>query len=71
MTREIIDIFDAAEEHRPLSQQECVLHHALKKWVLALVSLERTMARQCSRVTWLKEGDANAHFFHQQAPYRR
>jgi len=36
-----------------------------------LASLERTIARLRSRVLYLKEGDANTSFFHQQARYRK
>jgi hypothetical protein len=31
---------------------------------LALSSLLRTIARQESRITWIKEGDVPTHFFH-------
>lgn len=71
MAKEIIWRFDLAEEKRLLSVSERSLVRALKKKVLALASLERTMARQRSRVSWLKEGDANTRFFHQHAAYRR
>nr|ABA97942.1 retrotransposon protein, putative, LINE subclass [Oryza sativa Japonica Group] len=71
MARELIGKFDRMEESRRLSAQERFLHRALKKKYLALASLERTMARQRSRILWLQEGDANTRFFHQHAAYRR
>ena len=43
----------------------------MKHTVLALSSLERTMARQRSRVRWLKEGDTNSRLFHTVANGRR
>jgi hypothetical protein len=33
-------------------------------------SLECTMAWQCAKIAWLREGDANTTFFHQHASYR-
>lgn len=71
MARELIGKFDNAEEVRQLSLQERYFHRELKKKYLALSSLERTMARQRSRITWLQEGDANTRFFHRQAAFRR
>jgi hypothetical protein len=46
-------------------------YQCLKKHCLALSSLLRTIARIRSRITWLKEGDANTGFFHSQAWYRK
>lgn len=71
MIRELIGKLDRAEEVRGLSAQERFLHRGLKKRYLAYSSLERTMARHRSCITWLQEGDANTKFFHQQAAWRR
>lgn len=38
---------------------------------LGLASLERTIARMRSRITWIREGDACSRFFQIQASYRR
>jgi hypothetical protein len=43
----------------------------LKQSVLGLASLERTIARQRSRLRWLREGDANSKLFHAVANGRR
>ena len=55
----VIMRFDCAQENRRLTEEERWLRRTLKQLVLGLASLERTIARQRSRITWLKEGDAN------------
>jgi hypothetical protein len=67
----IIHWFDAAQETRNLSPEEWWLRKTLKHVVLGLSSLERTMARQRSRLRWLKDRDANTKLFHVVANGRR
>ncbi|XP_071679528.1 uncharacterized protein [Lolium perenne] len=62
---------DVAQERRVLAPREIWLRRMLKQAVLGLASLERTMARQRSRIRWLKDGDANTAFFHAVANGRR
>jgi hypothetical protein len=62
---------DIAQEHRALSPGERWLRKMLKLSVLGLASLERTIARQRSRIRWLKEEDANSKFFHAVANGQR
>jgi hypothetical protein len=62
---------DVALERRRLTPREIWLRRMLKQSVLGLASLERTMARQRSRIRWLKEGDANTALFHAIANGRR
>uniref|UniRef100_A0A453RX33 Uncharacterized protein n=1 Tax=Aegilops tauschii subsp. strangulata TaxID=200361 RepID=A0A453RX33_AEGTS len=50
--------------NRLLTEEERWLRRTLKHLVLGLASLERTIARQRSRITWLQEGDANTQLFH-------
>jgi len=47
------------------------LHKQLKVAYLGLASLERTIARQRSRIAWLKDGDTNTALFHRQCSYWR
>jgi hypothetical protein len=67
----IIFRFDVAQERRLLTPGERWLRRMLKHAVLGLASLERTIARQRSRLRWLKEGDANTKLFHAVANGRR
>ena len=71
MANILIHRFDEAQEHRALSDGEWWLRRSLKQLVLGLSSLERTMARQRSRMRWLKEGDTNSRLFHAVANGRR
>lgn len=64
---EVISRLDVAAESRVLSDQEHSLRKVLKRKLLGLSSLERTIARQRSRLLHLREGDANTEFFHKQA----
>ena len=50
---------EQAQEWRQLSMEELWLRRALKLVVLGLASLERTIARQRSRIRWIGAGDAN------------
>jgi hypothetical protein len=67
----IIYRLDLAQDSRHLSPGEIWLRRTLKLVVLGLSSLERTMARQRSRMRWLREGDANSKLFHTVANGRR
>ena len=62
---------EVAQENRILSPGEYWLKGMLKHAVLALSSLERTIARQRSRMNWLRDGDANTKLFHVVANGRR
>jgi hypothetical protein len=60
-----------AQDIRTLSPAKVWLKNKLKKQTLLLASFKRTMARLRSRITWLKEGDANSKLFHMHARHRK
>uniref|UniRef100_A0A453BNW0 Endonuclease/exonuclease/phosphatase domain-containing protein n=1 Tax=Aegilops tauschii subsp. strangulata TaxID=200361 RepID=A0A453BNW0_AEGTS len=68
---EVILRLDVAMESRTLSDAELELRRTLKQKLLGLASLQRSIARQRSRVLWLKDGDACTEFFHNHASHRR
>jgi hypothetical protein len=70
VAKEVVFKLDQAQESRPLSSEEVLLRNELKMKCLSLASLCRSIARQQSRLTFLREGDANTAFFHLQACHR-
>jgi hypothetical protein len=71
IANELILRLDVAMEVRPLSMEERGLRRLLKRKLLGLASLERTIARHRSRIHWLSEGDACTRFFHLHANHHR
>jgi len=69
--KEILHHLEIARDSKELSPSEEWLRRKLKLHCLGLASLEWTIARLCSRIQYLREGDANTSFFHQQARYRK
>jgi hypothetical protein len=71
MAREIILKLDQATERRSLTNAEFELRKDIKFKCLGLSSLERTIARQRSRVRYLADGDVNTKYFHLLARGRK
>jgi hypothetical protein len=71
MALDVILQLDVAQESRTLSQEERALRAELKRRVKGLAALERSRKRQASRISYLKEGDANTKFFHLRVNARR
>jgi len=70
IARELIAQLDAAQERRALTDDEFNIRANLKRRSLGLASLSRSIARQCSRIRFLADGDANTRFFHLQSCHR-
>lgn len=71
MALKVILWLDIAQESRQLSQAELNLRRGLKDRVMGLSIIERARKRQASRITNLKEGDANTKYFHLKMNARR
>lgn len=71
MALEVILLLDLAQEQRVLSPDERDLRQRLKRKVIGLAVLEKARKRQNSRITNLKEGDANTRYFHLRVNHRR
>jgi len=69
--RELLHQFDIAQDLRSLSDQEAWLRRRLKQHCLTLASLQRTIARVRSSISWIQKGDANTAFFHSHARFRK
>jgi hypothetical protein len=64
-------LMDVEQEQRPLSQDELVFRRYLKAKTVDLAALIRSRARQHSRLTWIRNGDACTKFFMLHASNRR
>ena len=71
MAQDVIFHLDKAQESRALSSEELALYRQLKTRILGLAAVERSRRWQCSRLIWLREGDACTKFFHLKANARR
>jgi hypothetical protein len=69
--REVIYQLEFARETRLLTQKECDAISTLKHRLMGLAAIEKCRARQKSRLTWLRRGDANTKYFQIIANVRR
>jgi hypothetical protein len=71
VANEVILQLDRAQDHRTLEAPELALRRDLKRRVLGLASLDRTIARQRARIVGALDVDASAQFFRIQASKRK
>jgi hypothetical protein len=69
--REVFQQLEEVQEHRMLSTVEHQLVKTLKQRLLGLAAIEKSRARQKSRLTWLRKGDVNTKFFQVMANIRK
>lgn len=67
----LIAIFDSVQEHRQLSELEISLKRDLKARFLGMTAIEKLRAKQRSRLSFIRAGEANAKLFYLQANGRR
>jgi hypothetical protein len=63
ITKEVVHHLELAGDRRHQYTHEETSRKKLKLNLLGLCSLQRTVARKESRITWLREGDACTRFF--------
>ncbi|XP_071676910.1 uncharacterized protein [Lolium perenne] len=71
MALDVILQLDVAQESRTLFREERWLRANLKRRVKSLTALERSRKRQASRISYLREGEANTKFFHRRVNARK
>lgn len=71
MVNELILLYDRTQEHRALTQEELAFCGYLKAKSVGLGTIQRSRARQNSRLTWLRKGDACTKFFMIHAGHRK
>lgn len=69
--REVIARLDTAQEERQLTSEGSDFRKFLKNRLLGLSAIEKARARQQSRITWLRKGDANTKYFQIMANVRK
>lgn len=70
-TKKLIAILDVVQEFKSLSPSEITLHRDLKARPLGLTAVEKLRAKQASRLTTIREAEANEKLFFLQANGRR
>jgi hypothetical protein len=69
--REVIYQLETTQELRILCPTESQLLSTLKHRIMRLATIEKSRAKQKSRITWLRKGDANTKYFQLMANVRK
>jgi hypothetical protein len=62
---------ERAQEERALTADELEFKKYLKNKSLGMAAVQKSRARQHSRLTWMRKGDSNTRFFHLHANRRK
>jgi hypothetical protein len=62
---------EKAQEDRALTLEEMEFKKYLKSKALGIAAMQKSRARQHSRLTWIRKGDTNTCFFHLHANMRK
>ena len=71
IVKEILKLLNAAQEQRILTPEELEFRRFLKAKSVNLAAIQRLRARQHSRLTWIRKGDACTRLFMLHANNRR
>jgi hypothetical protein len=63
IVKELILLLDRTQENRLLTLDELDFRSSLKAKSVGLATVQRTRARQHSRLTWIRKGDASTKLF--------
>jgi hypothetical protein len=71
IAKEALLLLDTAQEQRQRTPEEIKFRHYLKAKANGLAAIQRTRARQHSRLTWIRKGDACPKLFMLHANNRK
>jgi hypothetical protein len=71
MVNELLLLMDRTQEYRVLTTEELEFRGYLKAKSIGLATIQRSRARQHSRLTWIRSGDACTKLFMLQAGNRK
>ena len=67
IANDVILNLDIAQESRDLTEEERKFRASLKNKLLGIAAIDKIRWRQRSRISWLRDGDANTRIFHLRA----